>query len=675
MEMKPARVVIALPFSDPERAPFYACGEAEVDFLAADPAPAVRCTLSFAAAELARVLSALGYACVYASEPGGDLTLRLSVRSAAGRDCAYAFRREGNVVDLIGESRVGTLYAAWDFLRLQGVRWYEPGPEGEHLPAPGKPLLLPDGEQTRAPAMPDGRGFDIFAPLKDSEQFLLWMARNRMNACALHELTRPLACKLGMLQRIGGHMFEPWLLPDVTLEDGRTIWESHREWYGQPAAGERTKKDAQKIQFCVSQKSLADYLASKIIKKLRGEWKYLDRLDIWGFDTWGGACSCGACRALGNSTDRALYFLSQLRGRLDAAGERVTLVGCAYEGTDTMDPPSRPVPENLLGRDLVVHYPIHRCYAHRFDDPSCPVNAPYFSKLSGWRDRAPRLTTMLGEYYNVTKFEDLPLVFARRIREDLPTYAGMGVTAFTYMHPPIINLGFRSLNHVLIAELAWDPAADAEKITRDYFETLYGPLAARVREIYDLTEAASMNAAACRAWHIGVLDSMQAWDGSENLPPLSLSGHFADEDALLESLDRNTALRREALEKTRALLRERRRLPAALGHTDVNNPAQLALLNRPEPITGRLAELKRSLIYGADEAELFAAVVRSWVMFSRGEDFSELFRRVEELYDAMESYYVPMRYVSRKAEAFCDDALTRSQLRGIADRLRAYVRG
>ena len=259
MQLHVSHVMIAVPCPDPEKTPYYAVQEAEVDFRG-DPEAARRCTLCFAATELARVLGRLGFGTRYVSSeaiPAKPDTLTLVLTAglpAAGADdrgCGYTLRPAGHTLTLAGESRVGALYAAYAFLRLQGVRWYEPGEGGELLPPPSGTLTLPDEEVSSAPAMDFGRGLDIYAPLKASVQFLLWMARNRMNVCGYNEVTRPLAQKLGFYLRTGGHLFEPFLDPDITLPDGRTIWEAHPEWYGLPESGVRAKETALWVQFCV----------------------------------------------------------------------------------------------------------------------------------------------------------------------------------------------------------------------------------------------------------------------------------------------------------------------------------------------------------------------------------------------------------------------------------------
>ncbi|MFQ9798745.1 MAG: hypothetical protein ACLR23_07125 [Clostridia bacterium] len=129
----------------------------------------------------------------------------------------------------------------------------------------------------------------------------------------------------------------------------------------------------------------------------------------------GAPCSCDVCQTIGNNTDRAVYFLSQLRQRLDRAmkDERldhpVQLVMCSYEGTYTLAAPQKPAPANLLAAgDSVVYYPINRCYEHCVEDSHCATNRRYATTISDWEEAPCQLPRVIGEYYNVSKYEDLP---------------------------------------------------------------------------------------------------------------------------------------------------------------------------------------------------------------------------------------------------------------------------
>lgn len=80
---------------------------------------------------------------------------------------------------------------------------------------------------------------------------------------------------------------------------------------------------------------------------------------------------------------------------------------------------------------------------------------------------------MVLEYFNVSKFEDLPLLFTERLKEDIPYYSENGVLGFTYMHLPMVNWALRTLTQVLYAELIWNPDADVHCILEEYLQSLW----------------------------------------------------------------------------------------------------------------------------------------------------------------------------------------------------------
>ena len=131
--------------------------------------------------------------------------------------------------------------------------------------------------------------------------------------------------------------------------------------------------------------------------------------------------SCEECRKLGNGADRTLHFLSHIRKRINEATERgelkkrVRLSFDAYEGTDTLEAPENKVPQNLIDAgDYPLYCPILRCYHHNIDDSACDKNTVYDRTLRAWEKTGMKIA--MNEYYNVSKYEDLPLLFTERTK-------------------------------------------------------------------------------------------------------------------------------------------------------------------------------------------------------------------------------------------------------------------
>ena len=207
-----------------------------------------------------------------------------------------------------------------------------------------------------------------------------------------------------------------------------------------------------------------------------GPWHEADEIDVWGLDTWGSVCTCERCRALGNGTDQMLHMASHFRSFLDrarAAGRLdhdVKMALIAYEGTSTLAPPERPIPQNLLDAgDYLIYAPIVRCYAHGFDDPGCSYNRAYASALSGWNQIRPHLPVMVLEYYNVSKFEDLPLLFTHSMAHDFQVYRRTGAAGFVYMHVPLVNWGMRALTQVLLQNWRGTRTPISRRSKRNFF--------------------------------------------------------------------------------------------------------------------------------------------------------------------------------------------------------------
>ena len=63
---------------------------------------------------------------------------------------------------------------------------------------------------------------------------------------------------------------------------------------------------------------------------------------------------------------------------------------------------------------------------------------------------------MVGEYYNVSKFADLPYLFPSVMIKDFQYYKTLSIKGMTYMHLPMTEWGVRNLTQVLFARLSSD---------------------------------------------------------------------------------------------------------------------------------------------------------------------------------------------------------------------------
>lgn len=649
---------------------------------------AARCTIAYAAEELkvylAKTLTRSHIR--FASEASADrMAIYLVADDLVTNEDTYRLVPGENSLLINGAGRIGVLYGVYELLKLQGWRWYEPGEKGEIAPEPKDELLLPDKELTYKTETNTARGFYIEGLVKESEELLVWMARNRMNQGVYRVRTEALSRKLGIEGEAGGHIFEDILNPERVLSSGRTVWEEHPEWYGVPLGGEKVRENALKTQFCVSQDSLIDFLGEELLWHIMTEWKGAERINIWGFDTWGSVCNCDKCKALGNGTDQNLYFMSKVREYMDQAREDgrldhdIKLIMCVYEGTSSMDPPEKPIPRNMVDAgDYMVFCPIVRCYAHDFDEDNCSYNKYYKDCFLGWAAQNPKLSIVIMEYFNVTKFEDLPLLFTQRLKKDIPFYAKNGADGFSYMHLPVVNWAMRTLTQILFAELIWDPDMDVDRYVEEYYQKRYGMHGDLMKRVYQLTEEAGRYIMSWRAWkEKSVLSKLMEWNGEIPEKPLEVDDHLETPDKCEQMGADSEAKLTEALKLVQHALHIEKKADcesAAMSLGAAVNPVELQKAQMNSRVQMCLEEDKRFLIYGLDTMQLMCRLSAYYnALYNREmKKASVLWRQVEVLEEKMESYYIPISFAAWRIELVSKDALTRTQLRDTIRKCRRY---
>ena len=393
---EPIKLTIVVPYPDAGRlTTYWATTEDQIDW----EHPGLdteRCTVAFAATQLREYLArtAPSWTFCYGETvpkegpviviaPAGTIRghLGMTIDAVPPDPQSYLIRtllkQDRPVLVLAGGGREGVLYAAYTYLAELGWRWYEPGKSGEVAPPECASLQLDGWNLTSTPDFPLFRGFHMTFEGEESIDLFIWMARNRLNTWSYHPRSYSLMRKLGFRLISGGHILERILHPDTSQPSGKSLFEEHRAWFPK-IDGKRERKNADRYNFCVSNREATQYVARHIVDRFRTDWRWTDYQNVWMLDTWAGWCQCGKCRALGNDADRYLHFLSQVRDVVDAAvksGELKHNTGmalCAYEGTPSLEGPTRGVPENLAnGRDFTLFAPINRCYAHVLEDPGC----------------------------------------------------------------------------------------------------------------------------------------------------------------------------------------------------------------------------------------------------------------------------------------------------------------
>ena len=660
------KISVKLPYENaPMQYKVWATSEEKVDFLR-DIKSAVKCTISFAALELVTYLQKL---CFEAEVSAEEYNFSISL-SCEEKECEeFEIKGTEKGIEINGFGRAGVLYGVYEFLEAQGIRWYTI--DTEFVPQNKEKLTMPEFKKY-VYAMSVGRGFEFEGPLKESINLFLWMARNRFNISGVRPHTMPLQRKLCMKPKAGGHIFEAILNPYNLTEDGRTFLEAHHNWYGK-RDGEITYENAQAVQFCVNEPDLLDYLSEKLLERIKTDWKEADVIDVWTFDTWGGSCQCEKCKKTGNGMDRTYKLLSRIRERVNEALEKgeidknYFIVTDMYEGTDTVEPPINPIPDNMLEGDYIAMAPILRCYKHGMDDDDCEVNSYYKKQIEGVKG----YKLSICEYYNVSKFEDLPLIFIKSIINDIRYYHKAGVEGFTYMHLPMVEWGVRTLTQHMLANLTRDPDCDIEKLVDEYFENIYGKYAQKARRAYELCEEATEYSSSWRSWSEGsMLSTLIGWNGYTVDEPIFRDSHLGDD--VLEKAFKAA----QCFEEAKKIMQEIRmdahmsiklNVPAVIARGV--NPSQHQKFKTIIPIFDRLNEDIRGIKYGADCFRLLALFVEYYELLHKGEDETKTWNEIYELANKMSEYSFAVKYTHPLPKITVNDALDRSGLKELFARV------
>jgi len=537
------------------RAEEAAVGEEKVNWWDADLADDRACTECFAAMELAELFPActlfskndIHIQSLDALPVSGDVILigsRNSNPLIASRTLPkaaeltteqsfriYAEREGGRIVTVIeGKDRVGTLYGVYAFLEQIGMRFYGLGEHGTVRPV--KRSELPHSLRVTENPSFLSRGF-IGLGDRGNEDIFFWMARNRMNYCDETGKDVHFHKKLGMLLARGGHSIQSLFLnPDAEYPynhprfrgdegkpqdpypcgsdyagdvngDGKlTYFEAHPEWYGLRKGKRSAKLVGAGDNYCTSNQDATNELAKNLVQSLiDGAWRNVDIVNFWMLDN-GKWCECECCARQGNYTDRlfdvcyAVQKAIQQAQREARLHRKVLLASLAYH--ETLSPPSRPLPADFDYQSFsVTFFPIERCYVHTLADPKCTeINQFLREHYEGWTtkpDRHYKGSLFIGEYYNVSSFKGLPVLFPSIMAADIPWYYRTGTRHFNYMHTPTHLWGTWTLNQYLLARLLWNVETDSEGLLTEYFRTFYPTTSQHTRAFYRHLERATAN--------------------------------------------------------------------------------------------------------------------------------------------------------------------------------------
>ncbi len=565
-----------------------------------------------------------------------------------------------------GNRRIGTLYGVYGLLDRLGVRWFAPTELGEEVPKQ-KIDDLPQMNVTDKP-MFFTRGFHAWE-YRGNPDFFDWMVRNRMNYWCVENKDRPGLKKRGIQMNCGNHVLIPRFLGprnpypynhpkfagdedkpadpyavgkdyqgDRNADGKLSYFEAHPEWYGL-----RGGKRSDRIHgdggdnFCTANKDAVDEFMKNLIQDLiDGTWKDADSLNFWTLDG-GRWCECEKCKALGISSDRNLLLVHRCRQEMKKAmaegrlNRDIMIYFLAY--ADVLHPPTKPLPEDFdYDYCIATYFPIARCYVHALADPKCTeYNARYEKNLYGWAidpKRHYRGQIFIGEYYNVSGYKCLPIMFSRTMSVDMPYYYKMGARHMHYMHCTTKHWGTKALTNYQFAKMLWKPDLDTKALLAEYFAKRYGPAAGIMRRLYDRLDTALCNVTELKYRLRGRLNGNQ-----KNLFPHKhmkyAKTEFSDNDGP------DLAEMATAIDDCVTMLKEARSM------------------SLPERIHARLAEDAGPLTYGSNIIHFYDVIVRMTQLLhaDKKAEAVKLLPEMKRLGKALESDTENMKHSSSHASA------------------------
>ncbi len=447
-------------------------------------------------------------------------------------DTIYIGYGDGDIA-IIGQGDQGTLFAAYEFLRDQGCRWYMPsvGHEleaGECIPRRTR-LDLPEEPKKHTPSFED-RGWHTTAVASPGLvlQFKLWAARNGVNAITTGATAIYYPPHLGYgRQKQTGHTLRAFVTsgnhPTVVVEVQATF-AAHPEWYPM-VNGERTwmYKDGRPAQACLSNPEVAEEAARGIIERFENGYDQIKDPRWWLFSLghndepsyW---CECASCLAMdgpgstwksndnydaypdepeckggpGALSDRYATFANRV-ARLVARelpGKYVSF----YAYGSTVAPPRDP--DLTLDANVIAEFAYSgHCLRHDIDDPDCK----YSTNLREWiRDWTARGKVIYYDYPPTGRHINIPTGYFAHYKKLLGHLKNSGVIGLSGESQG--TWAGSALFHTIKARLLWDIDADVDQIIHEFCRDMYGEAATTMERFYTTYEQQLMEFPGHMVW-------------------------------------------------------------------------------------------------------------------------------------------------------------------------------
>ncbi len=383
-----------------------------------------------------------------------------------GRD-GFVLRTVGPHLVLAGDRPRGTLYAVYEFLERQGVRFF--APDVTRLPAQPD-LTCPPLDEVHTPAF-EGRGFMSWAVQQSDND---WAVRLRYNSPWWGQWR----------EERGGHLrygFAPHSFFSIIPPE--KYFKDHPDWFSE-INGERTPGG----QLCLTNPELLE----EVVRVLRERMVKAPEVRLWDVSQMDnlGYCRCPQCTALaeaeGSQSGPIIHFLNALAERLEPEFPDHLFTTFAY--AYGVEPPQRVKARRNVGVRICTSG--KDCLRPIAADSPVEANRRVAAQFAGWAEHAENL--LVWDYG--TNFADYLDIFPDYYtwRPNFRFYRDHRVRIVDLQgsySAPLGELCF--LRAYVVAKLLWDPDRDDRALIREYCEGVYGAAGDLVVQFLDFCVTAA----------------------------------------------------------------------------------------------------------------------------------------------------------------------------------------
>jgi len=375
------------------------------------------------------------------------------------------------------EDERGSLNAVYEFLRMQGVRWYLPDPLGEIIPKK-RTIELPKVNETVRPDFAlrfPYQYFRRFGHAGATRDEVLWQLRLGLNEA-------PDVIGLGGL----GHGIN-------NVHSREEVKKAHPEYFALYGG----KRDTEKFgagRPCLSSEGL--FQAN--VRYVRAVFDIFDApmVSVMPQDGYVSLCQCDLCKGKdtpergwnGQLSDYVWDYVNRVAKELYKTHPDRKVICFAYGAYQLP-----PLKIDKLSPNVVVGI----CQARRdFYDPE---KRKHFADLRrAWLDKMPKghKQLIIWDYYLHTNprntYYGMPVFFPHTIARDLHSLKGISIGDFieVYREPEgIRSLAIDGLNLYITARLWWDADQDVDAILEEYYRRFYGPARDEMKAFIEYSEA------------------------------------------------------------------------------------------------------------------------------------------------------------------------------------------